>query len=86
MCVILLLTFLVLPLAAQQAEYEVPDDADRIEIYRTGDNHKLRLWIYEPERRTAFAAWALSSPLSAGSAPRAAQAPASKEIPGAAIV
>ena len=46
---LLAVTFLVLPLAAQQAEYEVPDDADRVEIYRTVDNHDLRVWIYEPE-------------------------------------
>lgn len=43
------LTLFLLPLAAQEPEYEVPEDADRVEIYRTVDNHNLRVWIYEPE-------------------------------------
>ena len=45
---LVVLPLFLLPLAAQQPEYEVPQDADRVEIYRTVGDHQLRVWIYEP--------------------------------------
>ena len=38
-----------LPLAAQTSVLKTPNDANRVETYRTVDDYELRLWIYEPE-------------------------------------
>ncbi|MBI1356841.1 MAG: alpha/beta hydrolase fold domain-containing protein [Acidobacteria bacterium] len=46
---LLLLALAALPFASPAAELKTPDDANRIETYRTVDGYELRLWIYEPE-------------------------------------
>ena len=52
---LLLLLLVVLPVSSQQAELRTPNNADRIETYRTIDGYDLRLWIYEPEDHSGSA-------------------------------
>lgn len=49
---LLLLAASTLPLLGQAPALEAPQDADRVETYRTVDGYDLRLWIYEPAGHT----------------------------------
>jgi len=54
----LLFLLAALPLfgqAEQAPPLKTPDDADRVEIYRSVDGYDLRLWIYEPAGHSAGA-------------------------------